>query len=138
MIEIRNLLFSDLSQVEVLDNICKEYYKNVLTGDVSSKVKEYGHKSCPIPYIYGAFEGKKMVGYCTIEKFGEQDGSVLSNVLVVPSMQGKGIGSKMVRRALKRACKPVYLDYMNGQGPFYERFGFVEITTPSNGIMVLE
>lgn len=138
MIEIRNLLPSDLSQVEVLDNICKKYYKNVLTGNVSSKVKEYGHKVGPIPYIYGAFENKKMVGYCTIEKFGEQNGSVLSNVLVVPSMQGKGVGSKMVSKALKGSCKPVYLDYMDGQGPFYERFGFVEITTPSNGIMVLE
>lgn len=57
------------------------------------------------------------------------DGSrELASLAVIPSQQGQGIGSAMVRRLLASSSAPLYLTCRAGLQTYYTRFGFRTIT----------
>ena len=65
----------------------------------------------------------------------------LSDVMVQPEYQGRGIGSELVRRCvefLRAQLKPgwrikIFLVAAEGKEPFYEQFGFRTRPNPGNG-----
>ena len=58
-----------------------------------------------------------------------RDGTLeLASILVLPEMQGRGVGSQIVNTLIARADRPLYLMCRGEKVSFYARFGFVEVT----------
>lgn len=132
---VRKIKESDFNQVEKLDKVCSEKYKDVLTGNLLGKLKSDQKQGNPISYAYGMFCGNRMIGYCTLERF-PNCGSVLSNVLILPEYQRNQNGTRMVDSVLKGAKFPVYLECLGKQSGFYQKLGFKPLFC--DGMMVLE
>ncbi len=57
------------------------------------------------------------------------DGTVeLASLVVVPEARGRGIGGSLVKALVARADRPLYLMCDGAKVPYYQRFGFAEVT----------
>ncbi len=83
--------------------------------------------------IFVAFDGHRVVGATTLlieQKFIHDGGKVghIEDVVVSKSLQGKGIGEKIIRFVLdyakKQGCYKTILDCDDKVKPFYEKIGF--------------
>jgi len=74
-----------------------------------------------------AKDGEIVIG-CVRTKNLSADCIELSSLVVLPQYRGKGIGSELVKRVLKKdARRPVYLLCMKSKENFYKNLGFVSI-----------
>ena len=51
----------------------------------------------------------------------------LGSLVVVPSWQGRGLGTALIRQLVQDATGPLYLECQGGLISYYRRFGFVPI-----------
>ena len=128
--EVRELRLSDLLQVNAMDELSG--------NDVSQWVAEETED-----YAYGLFDGKKLVGYCTIGGADDVPNCIsshpaynynsllLSDVYVMPECRKKGLGTLIVSSAIRlkakaeRDAKSLFIALLyDGLSNFYSRFGF--------------
>lgn len=141
-LSIRELTEDDIEQVKKLDDLSIRKYNDVLSGEVSNKLRKIDSEAIcrELISIYGVFDSEELVGYCTLDGYGQNGnlGSVLSNVLISPNYQNKHIGMKLVEHVLKKAPRPVYICCLGKQFRFYEKFGFKRIDKHPMELMILE
>lgn len=76
-----------------------------------------------------AEQGEKKVGICIATCYGHK--GFIGEVIVLPEMRGKSIGSRLMDRALaylrSRGCRSVSLDAVPNAVSLYEKFGFRKV-----------
>lgn len=90
-------------------------------------------------YALVAYDGDEPVGMGRI--VGDGIYNIICDVVVVPSYQGKGIGTEIVKRLLEylksrtpvNGRSSVQLIAEKGKEPFYERLGFRSVPDGSSG-----
>jgi len=80
-------------------------------------------------YIVCAYDGDRLVGSGRVVSDGAHQ-ALICDLIVLPEYQGKGIGSEILTRLLKK-CREhditmVSLFAAQGKGGYYKRFGFEE------------
>ncbi|MFC1650379.1 GNAT family N-acetyltransferase [Candidatus Latescibacterota bacterium] len=82
-----------------------------------------------------AFENDKAVGHilftkASLEPQSSLSISLLAPLAIIPDMQGKGVGGKLVQHGLKiLAERGVDLVFVLGHPGYYPRFGFIPVGT---------
>ena len=75
------------------------------------------------PRFVVAEDGDEIVGVGQVKQ--HRDGTrELASIAVIPSRQGQGIGSAIIRELLRRESGVVHLTCRSGLQGYYERFGF--------------
>ncbi|WP_349408584.1 GNAT family N-acetyltransferase [Pseudalkalibacillus sp. SCS-8] len=78
-------------------------------------------------YVVSVYENKQLVGYGRILSDGVYQ-AMICDLIVLPSLQGKGIGTKILERLLAKCkqqdIKMVVLMSARCKAGFYEKFGF--------------
>ena len=138
-ITVKGLCIKNNEAVDMLDEISGNHvYQHIL--DMMHDSKDIYEES---DYAFGIFDGKNLIGYCTIgyadgcpdcvEKYPQYDSAslLLSDVFVVPECRGKGIATKLVDEAiqLKAKAEPdaksIFLTVLDPKlGNFYALLGF--------------
>ncbi len=130
-ITIRKITESDLENgfLETLDSLrqASNLDKNEARA-ILQKIKQN-----PDHVIFVALDEGRVVGATTLiieQKFIHDGGKVghIEDVVVSKTLQGKGIGEKLIRFALdyakKQGCYKTILDCDDKVRPFYEKLGF--------------
>ena len=98
-------------------------------------------------FIMGAFDGGEllgMVGFLRFEKIKMQHRGIIWGMFVKPEIQGRGIGSKLMKNTLEKATQidglqKINLD-VNAENPaairLYEKMGFIAFGTDKNALLV--
>ncbi len=80
--------------------------------------------------VYAAYKGKALIGACRLVGDGYSV-IVIQDILVIGQYQGQGIGSKLLKEALKDAenvyQKLLLTDDAPGNAAFYEKAGFKDV-----------
>ncbi len=77
-------------------------------------------------FILAVDKDDRILGTGQIKTHG--DGTrELASIAVIPDFQGKGIASRIIQYLLERNTPPLYLTCRASLGPFYEKFGFVQL-----------
>ena len=88
-------------------------------------------------YLVCAYDGERLVGSGRIVSDGVHQ-ALICDLIVLPEYQGRGIGSEILTRLLKK-CREhditmVSLFAAKGKGGYYERFGFAERAQDAPGM----
>jgi glucosamine-phosphate N-acetyltransferase len=137
-ITIRKITKSDIDKgfLESLDSLSRasDLDRKEAKSILGAILKNPGH------VIFVAVQGGHVIGSTTLlieQKFIHRGGKVghIEDVVVSKGHQGKGIGEKIIKKALecarKEGCYKTILDCDNDVKPFYEKIGFVR---HSNGM----
>ncbi|MGI0004689.1 MAG: GNAT family N-acetyltransferase [Candidatus Nitrosotenuis sp.] len=128
---VRKITESDLGNgfLESLDSLRQT--SNLDQNKAKSILKKITQN--PDHIIFVATDGDRIVGATTLlieQKFIHDGGKVghIEDVVVSKSLQGKGIGEKIIRFVLdyanKQGCYKTILDCDDKVKPFYEKIGF--------------
>lgn len=73
-----------------------------------------------------AKDGEEPIGHIALSRMQSPSGSLgLGPIAVLPEHQARGVGSALIRAALKQAARDSYgLVFVLGEPAFYQRFGF--------------
>lgn len=90
--------------------------------------EQLARQDTPEPTFVAKLDGK-VIGYTTIGA-DDENRRMIHDIYVVPGVQGKGVGSKLMRQALDYfgSDQDIYLEvvsYNHNAIDFYKRFGFV-------------
>ncbi|NTW58814.1 MAG: GNAT family N-acetyltransferase [Nitrospirae bacterium] len=157
IVTFRNVVVSDIPIIQDLSSrIWREHYPGIIThaqidymlgtmyasGVIHDEILSKGYR-----YV-AVMMGKEAVGYFAY-RFEDPDRSVMiSKLYLLPSLHGKGIGSRMLayvkEDALRMGAKSLYL-FVNKNNTkavrSYERFGFVKaraVVTDIGGGFVMD
>jgi N-acetylglutamate synthase-like GNAT family acetyltransferase len=78
-------------------------------------------------FVVAVNDRDEMLGCGQIKPHG-QDVLELASIAVYPEHQGKGIARAIINHLLRDSPRPLYLMCESALGPFYEKFGFHEIS----------
>ena len=128
--------------MELRENaLTQEIYRRLRSGagwlDLDKEQTERGLSGSL--YALVAYDGDEPVGMGRI--VGDGIYNIICDVVVVPSYQGKGIGTEIVKRLLEylksrtpvNGRSSVQLIAEKGKEPFYERLGFRSVPDGSSG-----
>jgi len=98
-------------------------------------------------FIMGAFdEGELvgMVGFMKLEKIKMRHKGIIWGMFVKPDMQGRGIGSQLMKNTLEKAAQIKHLQKINldvnAENPaairLYEKMGFISFGLERNALLV--
>lgn len=135
-IKVRKIKEEDFKRgfLETLSNLSSVN----LTSKRAEKIYKKYIKDNPVYNIFVAELENEIVGAITLlveQKFIHSGGKVghIEDVVARKGFQGKGIGSALVKTAIKEAkkqnCYKVILDCSKKNIPFYKKFGFLKHET---------
>lgn len=98
-------------------------------------------------FIMGAFDDEElvgMVGFLKLEKIKLQHKGIIWGMFVKPKMQGRGIGSELMKNTLEKAAKIGHLQKINldvnakNQAAIhlYKKMGFISFGIEKNALLV--
>lgn len=141
-VSVHGLTLKDLSEIGKLCDVMNEYPEAGMAsiyGDVLANLCDL-QKGEESSHYFGIFINNKLIGMCSLggpEPYYDE-GSILSDVIILPEYQMKGYGTALVTAVINRAEEfPIYADCLDNQQHFYGRIGFVQ-NTENDCEMILE
>lgn len=121
-----DITYKEIRRIFILMNRAKEYdASKIFCFDVRREALE--KQAIKHSTFITARKGKELIGFIRI--IGDSTYEYyLSEIMVIPSEQGKGIGTKMINKALayckKKGFMQIFLTSAEGKENYYSKFGF--------------
>jgi GNAT superfamily N-acetyltransferase len=129
--EFRPYAAADLSQcLALFDANCPAYFAPNERTDYEAFLR-----NVPVHYTVGVVAGRVEGAFGLFMQ--ERGGAALNWILLSPHVQGTGVGSQMMQRAVgearRQGCRVIDIAASHKSAPFFARFGALQISETADG-----